>query len=152
MVIGNNFAGHTEQETTVGVERSVLGFGAFGGYREAGSIVHLDGRTAEKPGPENRGPGLPAGGREPDAQAPTVVTRARLLERYIGCRTIAYAPSATTPDVGAPLPKIFRCAERASQPEAAETAIPTARGEAVRVRRRLGHAAACRAGVPHVHA
>jgi len=55
-VVGNNFSGHADQAALVGWERFVLGFGSFGGYRDAGVIVYLDGRTAEKPGPERRSP------------------------------------------------------------------------------------------------
>jgi 2-dehydropantoate 2-reductase len=54
-VIGNNFVGHAEQSALVGQQRFVLGFGAFGGYRDAGIIVYLDGRTVEQPGTERRG-------------------------------------------------------------------------------------------------
>jgi 2-dehydropantoate 2-reductase len=53
-VIGNNFSGHADQAALVGRERFVLGFGSFGGYRDAGVIVYLDGRTAERPEPERR--------------------------------------------------------------------------------------------------
>jgi 2-dehydropantoate 2-reductase len=56
VVIGNNFSGHAEQAALVGQQRFVLGFGAFGGYRDAGVIVYLDGRTVEQPGSERRNP------------------------------------------------------------------------------------------------
>jgi len=55
-VIGNNFCGHADQASLVGRQRFVLGFGSFGGRRDAGLIVYLDGRTAGQPGPERRSP------------------------------------------------------------------------------------------------
>jgi len=55
-VIGNNFSSHAEQASLVGQQRFVLGFGSFGGYRDAGLIVYLDGRTAGQPEPEHRSP------------------------------------------------------------------------------------------------
>jgi 2-dehydropantoate 2-reductase len=66
-VIGNNFSGHADQAALVGRERFVLGFGSFGGYRDAGVIVHLDGRPAEQPGPERRSP-TTLGVMEPEAE------------------------------------------------------------------------------------
>ena len=66
-VIGNNFSGHADQAALVGRERFVLGFGSFGGYRDAGVIVYLDGRTAEQPGPERRSP-TTLGVMEPEAE------------------------------------------------------------------------------------
>jgi 2-dehydropantoate 2-reductase len=49
VVIGNNFQGHAEQAARMGADRLVLGFGAFGGYRQEGVIVYLDGRTPKRP-------------------------------------------------------------------------------------------------------
>jgi 2-dehydropantoate 2-reductase len=54
VVIGNNFQGHAEQAACVGGGRFVLGFGSFGGYREDGVIVYLDGRTPKRPEAERR--------------------------------------------------------------------------------------------------
>ena len=54
VVLGNNLGDFSEQESLAGPECFILGFGAFGGYREVGTIVYLDGRTKEKPYPENR--------------------------------------------------------------------------------------------------
>lgn len=50
-VLGNNAEGHAEQAQAAGPQRFVLGFGGFGGVREAGGITWIDGRTREKPGP-----------------------------------------------------------------------------------------------------
>jgi 2-dehydropantoate 2-reductase len=49
LVVGNNLGDLEAQSRIVGLERFVLGFGAFGGYRERGSVVYIDGRTKEKP-------------------------------------------------------------------------------------------------------
>ncbi len=56
VVIGNNFKGHVEQEALVGKSRFVLGFGAFGGYRDDGVIAYLDGRTPKRPEAAKRNP------------------------------------------------------------------------------------------------
>lgn len=49
VVVGNNIEGHAAQAALVGPERFVLGFGAFGGYRDEGAIVYADGRTPARP-------------------------------------------------------------------------------------------------------
>jgi len=53
LVVGNNLGPWDEESAIVGEARLVLGFGAFGGYRDGESVVYLDGRTKRKPGPEN---------------------------------------------------------------------------------------------------
>jgi ketopantoate reductase len=55
-VIGNNLSDHACQAEIAGRDRFVLGFGSFGGYRDAGAIVYLDGRTRERPEPRRRSP------------------------------------------------------------------------------------------------
>lgn len=54
VVIGNNFQGHAEQAACIGSGRLVLGFGAFGGHRDDGVIVYLDGRTPKRPDAKHR--------------------------------------------------------------------------------------------------
>ena len=54
LVVGNNIQGHAAQAALIGQERFVLGFGAFGGYRDEGAIVYVDGRSPGKPEPTNR--------------------------------------------------------------------------------------------------
>lgn len=54
-VIGNNLDDLTEQAARAGEDRLVLGFGAFGGYRDGPVIAYLDGRTREKPGADRIG-------------------------------------------------------------------------------------------------
>jgi ketopantoate reductase len=56
VLTGNNFSDHAEQAALVGRPRFVLGFGSFGGYRDAGVIVYLDRRTARYARPEHRRP------------------------------------------------------------------------------------------------
>ena len=51
-VVGNNLEDLPEEANAAGNTRLILGFGAFGGYREGHSIVYLDGRTKEQPGAE----------------------------------------------------------------------------------------------------
>jgi len=52
LVVGNNLEEFGEEARAVGEARLVLGFGAFGGYREGASVLYLDGRTKKKPGLE----------------------------------------------------------------------------------------------------
>ncbi|MBN2353689.1 MAG: ketopantoate reductase family protein [Spirochaetales bacterium] len=54
VVIGNNLEDPAAEASLAGENRLVLGFGAFGGYREGGIVHYLDGRTKEKPGLERR--------------------------------------------------------------------------------------------------
>jgi len=49
LVLGNNLGDYAEQEAIVGSDCFILGFGAFGGYREGGTIVYLDGRSKKNP-------------------------------------------------------------------------------------------------------
>jgi 2-dehydropantoate 2-reductase len=53
-VIGNNLEDHAAEAKSAGEDRFVIGFGAFGGYREGGKILYVDGRTKKNPGPERR--------------------------------------------------------------------------------------------------
>jgi 2-dehydropantoate 2-reductase len=55
LVIGNNLEDLGAEAEAIGPERLVLGFGAFGGYREGTGIAYLDGRTKEKPQDRNIG-------------------------------------------------------------------------------------------------
>ncbi|MDP3179774.1 MAG: 2-dehydropantoate 2-reductase, partial [Spirochaetaceae bacterium] len=54
VVVGNNVGDYEAEAALAGNERLVLGFGAFGGYRDGGEIVYVDGRTREKPGDDRR--------------------------------------------------------------------------------------------------
>ena len=54
VVVGNNLGDYDAQADLAGRERLVLGFGAFGGYRDGGAIVYVDGRTRAKPGDMRR--------------------------------------------------------------------------------------------------
>jgi len=55
VVIGNNLDDLSEQAALAGEDRLVLGFGAFGGYRDGALIAYLDGRTRDRPGADRIG-------------------------------------------------------------------------------------------------
>jgi ketopantoate reductase len=55
LVVGNNLGDYAAQAALIDPERFLLGFGVFGGYREGGTIVYLDGRTKEKPDLKGQG-------------------------------------------------------------------------------------------------
>ncbi len=50
LVVGNNLGPYEAEAEIAGADRLVLGFGAFGGYHENGTVFYLDGRTRKKPG------------------------------------------------------------------------------------------------------
>jgi 2-dehydropantoate 2-reductase len=54
-VIGNNLGDLPHQASIVGSGRVAFGFGAFGGYRDDGGIVYLDGRDARHRGARSIG-------------------------------------------------------------------------------------------------
>lgn len=54
-VIGNNLGDLRGQAAIVGAERFLPGFGMIGGYRDGGSIVYLDSRSARKRALKNLG-------------------------------------------------------------------------------------------------
>jgi len=92
VVIGNNFKGHADQEALIGKKRFVLGFGAFGGYRDDGVIAYLDGRTPKQP---------EAGKRNPTTLG-TVSTEAEpALSRAIEYFSNAELPTVRNPDMRA---------------------------------------------------
>ena len=90
LVIGNNFQGHAQQRDLVGAARYVLGFGAFGGYREGGVIVYLDGRRPGRERPEHRS-ATTLGVLGPEA-ADALATARRTLED-------AGLPTKISPDI-----------------------------------------------------
>jgi 2-dehydropantoate 2-reductase len=48
MALGNNLGNLAAQSGVAGEKRFILGFGAFGGYREGDAIVYLDGRSKKR--------------------------------------------------------------------------------------------------------
>jgi 2-dehydropantoate 2-reductase len=55
LVVGNNLDNPENQAALIGPKRLLLGFGAFGGYRDGNGIVYLDGRTRKQPEPKHIG-------------------------------------------------------------------------------------------------
>ncbi len=68
LVVGNNLEDHAEELAVAGEKHLVLGFGAFGGYREDGVVFYTDGRTKERPEPKHRSK-TTIGGLTPSSQA-----------------------------------------------------------------------------------
>lgn len=90
VVVGNNLAGHAAQAEIAGRDRFVLGFGSFGGYRDQGAVVYLDGRTSRHPDAERRSP-TTLGVLSPDAEAALA-----LVEEYL---SRAGLPTRRSPDM-----------------------------------------------------
>lgn len=85
LVIGNNLEDLGAEAEAIGSERLVLGFGAFGGYREGAGIAYLDGRTKEKP--QDRNIGATTIGILGEASRPALeIVREALASAGLPCR------------------------------------------------------------------
>ncbi len=85
LAVGNNLEELGAEAEAAGRARLVLGFGAFGGYREGDAIAYLDGRTKEKPGPEAIAP-TTVGLVSEEAQPALESAKAILASAGLRCR------------------------------------------------------------------